>query len=80
MRFVGGPLDGQHGAFAPGDTEMRYTEPDDDLERLLEASVAVKQGKLVPLPTRTAVYRRQRLGDDKVTPLERYVMQFDKWE
>lgn len=78
--LVGGPLDGYAVALPPRQDVFRYEMPEDDLERLLEASVAVKQGKLVPLPTKTAVYRLRKLGDEKVVPLQRYVMRFSHWE
>jgi hypothetical protein len=76
----GGPIDGETVAIRKGETELRWTVPDYDLETLLKASLRIQQGELVTVPTKTAIYELVRHAvDDNVVPLERKTLEFRGW-
>lgn len=79
-KVSGGPLDGETVTLPDDVVTLEVDELDDDLEQLLRLSVDVAQGKLVALPTKTAIYRVVRLKTrGNVVPIER-TLRFEGWK
>lgn len=80
VTFVDGPLDGLRTAVEADLTAIRVQVPDENLARLLRASLLVRDRKMAVLPTKTAVYRLRR-HSGKVVPIDGWrFMQFEGWE